>query len=280
MTVRLARALVWLNLGELGTRDFLSNHQSSTTLQTTGRPSSAQRDLSYSEICAKRFGVPLLVILHPPFWQAFPNLPRFFRLFLHQTMAARCSCALTGSLHRKFRYRIYSNTFVSQTLLRHQSSKTSLNIEELLSKPTWSVQALLPPETQQPHTPTIPSKQLHHLLRLSALPLPESPVEERKMLETLSAQLHFVGEIQQVDTEGVLPLRAIRDETATAEKEQEITLNTLKDALAQEDVVGKHHKRIRRRTDYVEAQDAENWDVLGSAKRKSGKYFVVESERP
>lgn len=97
------------------------------------------------------------------------------------------------------------------------------------------------------------------------------------MLKTLSSQLHFVREIQQVDTQGVPPLRALRDETIAAEKEREISMDTLKEALAREEVIGKHHKRIRRKTNPVSAKDAENWDVLGYAERKSGKYFVVDS---
>jgi superfamily II helicase len=100
------------------------------------------------------------------------------------------------------------------------------------------------------------------------------------MLNTLSAQLHFVGEIQQVDTSGVIPLRAIRDETSAAEKEQMVSLETLKEALAQEHVVGKHYRRIQRKSDPVDAKDVESWDVLGSAERKVGKFFVVESELP
>ena len=82
-----------------------------------------------------------------------------------------------------------------------------------------------------------------------------------------------------MNTEDILPLRAIRDESAAAEKEQEITMESLKDALAQEDAVGKHHRRIRRRADRVDAKEAEDWNVLGSAECKSKKYFVVESER-
>lgn len=100
------------------------------------------------------------------------------------------------------------------------------------------------------------------------------------MLDTLSAQLHFVGEIQQVNTSGVSPLRALRDETAAAEQEHIISVESLKDALANEQVVGKHYKRIQRNTKPVEAKDAEDWDVLGSAERKVGKYFVVESQMP
>lgn len=153
-------------------------------------------------------------------------------------------------------------------------------IEKLLQKPTWSVDSLLPPETPQPDAPKVSSTQLHHLLRLSALPLPETPEEEVKMLETLSAQLHFVGEIQQVDTSGVVPLRAIRDETLANEEDQAITLESLKDALAQEEVIGKHYRRVKRKTDPIDAKEVEDWDVLGNADRKVGKYFVVESERP
>ncbi|KAJ4369112.1 hypothetical protein N0V83_006196 [Neocucurbitaria cava] len=153
-------------------------------------------------------------------------------------------------------------------------------LEQLLAEPTWSVESLLPPKTRAPDAPEITSQQLHHLLRLSALPPPENPEQEQKMLDTLAAQLHFVGKIQQVDTTGVKPLRAIRDETAAAEQEQTITLGTLKEALGNEKVVGHHYKRIQRDTTPVDAQEVENWDVLGSAERKIGKYFVVESGRP
>ncbi|KAF2497828.1 hypothetical protein BU16DRAFT_326346 [Lophium mytilinum] len=160
---------------------------------------------------------------------------------------------------------------------RHNSSEPLADWEQQLARPSWSVQSLLPSDTQTADAPTISVKQLHHLLRLSALPLPASAEEEAKMLDTLSSQLHFVREIQEVDTKGVEPLRAIRDETSAAEKEQEINLDTLKDALAKEDVIGKHHKRIRRRTDKIDAKDVEDWEVLGYAERKSGKYFVVDS---
>lgn len=153
-------------------------------------------------------------------------------------------------------------------------------LEQLLAEPTWSVESLLPPKTRAPDAPQITSQQLHHLLRLSALPPPETSEQEKKMLDTLAAQLHFVGKIQEVDTTGVKPLRAIRDETAAAEKEQTITLETLKDALSKEKVIGRHHMRIQRDTAPANAKDVEDWDVLGSAERRSGKYFVVESERP
>jgi Asp-tRNA(Asn)/Glu-tRNA(Gln) amidotransferase C subunit len=153
-------------------------------------------------------------------------------------------------------------------------------LEQLLAEPTWSVESLLPPTTRAPDAPQITSQQLHHLLRLSALPPPESSEQEQKMLDTLAAQLHFVGKIQEVDTTVIEPLRAIRDETTAAEEEQTITVATLKDAFEKEKIIGTHHKRIQRETTPVDAKDAEDWDVLGSAERKAGKYFTVESERP
>ncbi|KAF2131032.1 hypothetical protein P153DRAFT_374832 [Dothidotthia symphoricarpi CBS 119687] len=171
----------------------------------------------------------------------------------------------------------------SQSPVSHVRAKDGIHpdeLEQLLAKPTWSVESLLPPKTRAPDAPQISSKQLRHLLRLSALPLPESREQEQKMLDTLAAQLHFVGQIQKVDTTGVKPLVVIRDETKAAEGEQTITLETLKDALAKEKVVGKHHRRIQRDPTPVDARDVEGWDVLGSAERKAGKYFVVESERP
>lgn len=78
----------------------------------------------------------------------------------------------------------------------------------------------------------------------------------------------------------MVALRAIRDETAAAEKENTITMNTLKDALGKEDVVGKHYKRIKRRHEPpADAKGAEDWDVLGHASRKSGRFFVVDSSK-
>lgn len=95
------------------------------------------------------------------------------------------------------------------------------------------------------------------------------------MLSTLSSQLHFVKEIQNVDTTGVEPLRSLRDETVEGEQETEIGLDTLKDAMNLEDVRGKHHRRIRRRND-PNATKTEQWDALGTAGKTVGRFFVVE----
>lgn len=101
------------------------------------------------------------------------------------------------------------------------------------------------------------------------------------MLATLHAQLHFVRDIQNVDTEGVEPLQSIRDETEEGIREVTIGLDQLKEALAKEDVVGRNRRPRRRRTEKVDAKDVEDWDVLGTAGDKvetpGGKYFVVRS---
>ena len=150
-----------------------------------------------------------------------------------------------------------------------------VNVEELLSKPTWSVASLLP-KTSDADSNEVSSKQLRHLLKLSALPPPKDDSEEAKMLKTLSSQLHFVQEIQKANTTGVQPLQSLRDETAQGEREAELGLEALKEALAAEDVRGKFHLRIRRRRDAAQTVKKDEWNVLGSAGKKTGRYFVVE----
>lgn len=162
---------------------------------------------------------------------------------------------------------------ISQNAVRPYSSQKELDIDQLLSTPTWSVSSLLPSSDSSSSTPEITSKQLHHLLRLSALPSPKDAAEEQKMLSTLSSQLHFVKDIQQMDTTGVEPLRSLRDETKQGEKEAELGLDALKVALESEEIRGRWHKRIRRQR---KPADSQRWDVLGCASKKVGRYFVVE----
>lgn len=97
------------------------------------------------------------------------------------------------------------------------------------------------------------------------------------MIETLQSQLQFVRAVQRVDTAGVEPLRAIRDETLEAVRENTITLEDVKSLLSEEEHVG-HYKRPRRTRKKTEEAD-EKWDVLGTASRKAGKYFVVDSSK-
>ena len=83
--------------------------------------------------------------------------------------------------------------------------------------------------------------------------------------------------MQKVDTSGVPPLQWLRDETEAGRREATIGLEELKDAFGKEELCGKYYKRIRRRRDVAESDAAEEqWDVLGHAERKVGRYFVAE----
>ncbi|KAL2149571.1 hypothetical protein VTH82DRAFT_8222 [Thermothelomyces myriococcoides] len=160
----------------------------------------------------------------------------------------------------------------------------------LLSKPTWSVRALLPPSASSQSQPaqerSITRDQLSHLLRLSALPQPADDAEADRLLADLDAQLHFVRDVQRVDTAGVEPLRSIRDETAAGLREATVTVDTLRHVLAEEEVVGRCKRPRRRRVvttattrkgGQKQIEGVEDWDVLGCAAEKVGRYFVVRS---
>ncbi len=61
-------------------------------------------------------------------------------------------------------------------------------------------------------------------------------------------------------------------------QENEITLDTLRAALDKEETVG-WSRRIRRKKEFApETNEAENWDVLGHASRRMGRYFVVKTD--
>ena len=99
------------------------------------------------------------------------------------------------------------------------------------------------------------------------------------MIATLQSQLHFVRAIQRVDTTGVEPLRAIRDETRDGLAEATIGLDTdaVRAALGAEEFLG-HCRRPRRRRDVpagADTKEAEDWDALGTASQTVGRYFVV-----
>ncbi|KAG9228520.1 hypothetical protein BJ875DRAFT_349545, partial [Amylocarpus encephaloides] len=154
------------------------------------------------------------------------------------------------------------------------------NIDKLLANPSWSVRSLLPdPDAQL--TEEITPNQLHHLLRLSALPQPKSPEEEAEMLKTLHTQLHFVRDIQNVDTDGVETLQSLRDETDEGLAEVTISLDSLKKALDEEEVIGRSQRPRRKRGQTVNTVGIEDWDVLRAASEKvvtpGGSYFVVRS---
>jgi hypothetical protein len=113
--------------------------------------------------------------------------------------------------------------------------------------------------------------------------LPKSKGEEDAMLATLHSQLHFVRNIQNVNTKGVKPLQSIRDETAEGIEEVTINMESLKDAFAKEEIKGRN-RRLRRKRNELNTEriaGVEDWDPLSTAKevigRAGGKYFVVRS---
>lgn len=172
---------------------------------------------------------------------------------------------------------------------RLQSSRSNelVDVEALLKEPSWSVQSLLSPDESSaspPPPPPVTREQLHHLLRLSALPLPKTQDEEAKMIKDLQAQLKFVQAIQSTDTTNVEPLQSIRNETEESERKHTITKEMLKEALEKEETVGKRG-RIRRKKILPEAiqesksGEARKWNPLGHAARTQGSYFVVDNAK-
>lgn len=156
---------------------------------------------------------------------------------------------------------------------------------------------MVPEEEESEITPAT----LAHLSRLSALPPPPPPSASNnnnnpqeasketttRLLQALHSHLHFVRSIQSVDTtdpssldgkKELAPLSSIRDESPEGLAEMTISLKTLEGALAEEDIVG-HCRRPRRRRSVEQKQknEAEDWDVLGCAEQKVGRYFVVRS---
>ncbi|KAK2806595.1 hypothetical protein FQN51_006561 [Onygenales sp. PD_10] len=162
---------------------------------------------------------------------------------------------------------------------RHLSSGS--DPASLLSKPSWSAKSLLPETANLAQSPTVLSKQLHHLLRLSALPPPSSAAEEEEMLKTLESQIHFVKEVQSIDTTNVSPLRSIRDETEEAQMENTIHRKDLEAALEQERYVGRAKRIQRTKAEKPAHPDGEAWDgdALKLASKTMGRFFVVQSSR-
>lgn len=96
------------------------------------------------------------------------------------------------------------------------------------------------------------------------------------MITTLQSQLRFVRAVQNVDTKGVEPLRAIRDETEDGIREATIGLDDLKEVLDKEAKVGYYQRARRIKGERLE-EAAEKWDALGAASRRAGKFFVVDA---
>ncbi|KAI4154980.1 MAG: hypothetical protein LQ340_001306 [Diploschistes diacapsis] len=116
------------------------------------------------------------------------------------------------------------------------------------------------------------------------------------MISELQDQLQFVRAVQSVDTEGVEPLRAVRDETEAGRRESEVTLETLKGELEKEEVVG-FARRIRRKKAVggekkgkggnvedgekgaEEGRTTQGWELLKQAPEKRGRYVVVNTAK-
>lgn len=122
------------------------------------------------------------------------------------------------------------------------------------------------------------------------------------MLQTLESQIHFVKEIQSVDTSGVAPLRSIRDETEIGQRKATVGLEDVESTLGLEKRVGmmqkirrtkggeptypdgrevRSGKKVNKKSSSVEqdAQAGDNWDgnALQAASKREESYFVVRS---
>lgn len=97
------------------------------------------------------------------------------------------------------------------------------------------------------------------------------------MLKTLESQIHFVKEIQRIDTAGIPPLRSIRDESAEAVQEASIGLDNLKEAFGKERKVGRSKKIERAHPEKnIPPDDAWDGNALNTASKRIGKYFIVD----
>lgn len=108
------------------------------------------------------------------------------------------------------------------------------------------------------------------------------------MISDLQSQLQFVRAIQEVDTDGVEPLVAVRDETAEGEREGTIGMEEMREELGKEEVVGMRGRIVRkggRREGKGEDGEEEGkeggsgLDLLAQAPRRSGRYVVVDTAK-
>ena len=105
------------------------------------------------------------------------------------------------------------------------------------------------------------------------------------MISDLQSQLEFVKAIQEVDTEGVEPLVALRDETEEGVKEGTIGLEEMRAELEKEEVVGMRGRIVRRKGVKVQRkggggkEEGLGLDLLAQAPRKLGRYVVVDTAK-
>ncbi|KAL8734724.1 MAG: hypothetical protein Q9181_003113 [Wetmoreana brouardii] len=173
------------------------------------------------------------------------------------------------------------NIYQHLTPKRTSSLKSKPNDSDAIlpRQPTWSLEDLFENDPLEPE-PQVSEKELHHLLRLSALPLPKDLAEQHRMQRELQSQLKFVKAIQKIEIgEDVEPLQSIRDETEQGVREQEFTRASLADEFEKEEVVG-IRGRIRRKKDVKAVEVREDkWDPLALAPRTVGRYVAVNTAR-
>ena len=176
------------------------------------------------------------------------------------------------------RFRVLPKPQIRQSCSKPLSAE---ELKKLLSQPSWSVNSLRDRHNRSKSEERVTQRQLHHLLRLSALPMPKTAEEERKMIETLVSQLHFVQTILNVDTEGVAPMAAIRDETKAAVENDTITIDTLHKDLDREENVGVL-RRIHRKGTSANATSPslDEWNPLDSAPSAQGRYISIRNGGP
>ncbi len=150
----------------------------------------------------------------------------------------------------------------------------------MLATPTWSISSCAPSGTDHKDRVPVDEERLDHLQKLSALSTPDRATEKARMLRHMTSHIHFVREVQQVDTQDASALRSIRVETDSAFSDNQISIDSVKDALLSEETSGRHFMQIRRRiastSDYKSNGGPK---IMDSAERKSGNYFVVDRER-
>ena len=101
------------------------------------------------------------------------------------------------------------------------------------------------------------------------------------MICDLQSQLGFVRAIQEVDTEGVEPLVAVRDESVEGERERVIGLEEMRGELGREEVVGMRGRIVRRKGggDVEGKEEGGGLELLAQAPRRLGRYVVVDTAK-
>lgn len=105
------------------------------------------------------------------------------------------------------------------------------------------------------------------------------------MISDLQSQLQFVRAVQEVDTEGVEPLVALRDESEEGEKQGTVGLEEMRGELEKEEVVGMRGRIVRRKGAEVKGEGGVGkeggggLDLLSQAPRRWGRYVVVDTAK-